>query len=181
MKNFSRKGEIFDTMFLTVLPPELQQYINMFIPGSPEQMRILPKKAAVLAKSHSFQYCKKCGEPHLQVETCKQYDNKLRLIREAFPYFELIDRQDESYTFDCIVKRRHVDTLFLETREEGEIIYPEVIFSICQFPLAITIRHAKGTSEDEDFESLIKYVNIGDLRGEIIEVFAPLGNSIYWC
>ena len=62
------------------LPIEILSLIDWFVPTSRARAQILAK-AAVKVKLPSNIYCSTCGEPHKLPETCKQYDNKIKMIK----------------------------------------------------------------------------------------------------
>ncbi len=66
--------------YFHLLSSEVITLIDLFIPTSRESARRLAN-AAVTVKLIIREYCSKCGENHQLPETCKQYNNKLKMLK----------------------------------------------------------------------------------------------------
>ena len=94
-------------------PPEIQDYINLFIPTSPSRAAFLIRKIARKKLSHKGLYCSLCGEPHLKTgETCTEFSNKLWMKKTSIYWLRFIaggnkyavsQNWDEGHEFTCWV------------------------------------------------------------------------------
>ncbi len=79
-----------DTYF-HLLPAEVIEYIDLFIPTSKAKAKQLANYAT--NSNLILRYCSKCGENHQPPETCKQMENKLKMKKACINEWTVIDRE----------------------------------------------------------------------------------------
>jgi len=165
---------IMSVTYLDALPSELQTHIDLFVPGSFGWYRMVVRRIAKVCRGRSFGYCAKCGKPHIKAETCGQYYNKLRVVREC-AIWEIVDHDQGSSIFVASIRRRHLDLVYLEAREDLEAVYPNVT-NIISCRCEVTVRPMDNTGKN--LWRLCKpgkSPTLGDLKNLVVENFLPPG------